>query len=100
MNTWIVANHPVAHHTATYLAGPRLTTIEPNRLVSTSAESFEQEEHGEKVFFMKGRIMAGQPDLSKNEYGDVEFAWLAKEEVEGRVGRRYWDSVRNMLSER
>ena len=49
---------------------------------------------------MKGRIMAGQVDLSKNEFGDKEFRWLAKEEVGEVVTREYWSSVRNMLVER
>ena len=49
---------------------------------------------------MKGRVMAGQADLTKNEYGDQEFQWLAKEEVQPLVGDRYWSFVRNMLTER
>ena len=49
---------------------------------------------------MKGRIMAGQADLAKNEYGDQDFQWLAKEEVEERVGEKYWSDVKNMLTER
>lgn len=59
-----------------------------------------REEYGEKVFFMKARIMAGQADLSKNEYGDQEFKWLAKEEVQDVVTQAYWSSVKNMLTER
>ena len=49
---------------------------------------------------MKGRIMAGQADLVKNEYGDQEFNWLVKEEVEQRVGPKYWSAVGNMLADR
>ena len=49
---------------------------------------------------MKGRIMSGQADLSKNEYGDQEFQWLAKEEIEEKVGPKYWSAVKNMLAER
>lgn len=74
--------------------------IQPNRLVSTSTEEVEQEEYGKKVFFMKGRIMAGQADLTKNEYGDLDFQWLAKEEVQDKVGEKYWSDVKNMLTER
>ena len=99
MNTWMLGNHPIGHHVSR-LKTPRLTKIQPNRLVPTSTEEFEQEEHGERVFFMKGRIMAGQADLSRNEFGDQEFLWLAKEEVEGKVTPKYWSSVRNMLTER
>ena len=105
MNTWIVGNHPVGHHTHSFQRGFK-STLAANHLVPTSTrarggeEGVEREEHGEKVFFMKGRIMAGQADLAKNEYGDQEFRWLAKEEVQKAVTPGYWSSVRNMLAER
>ena len=100
MNTWVVGNHPVAHYEYPYRGSEiKTNTIAPNRLVSTSSE-IEAEEHGEKVFFMKGRIMAGQVDLSKNEYGDEDYQWLVKEEIEPVVGRKYWSSVKSMLTER
>ncbi|KAK3718225.1 hypothetical protein LTR37_005340 [Vermiconidia calcicola] len=100
LNTWLPANHPIGHHSLTY-SSPILSKIPPNRFVSTShTEEYEQEEYGEKVFFMKGRIMAGQADIGKNEFGDRDFCWVSREEVEERVGREYWRSVRNMLVER
>lgn len=99
MNTWVVGNHPVGHHSLDFRS-PILSKIPPNRLVSTSKDEIEQEEYGERVFFMKSRIMAGQVDLSKNEYGDSEHQWLAKEEVEKKVHPGYWSSIRNMLTER
>ncbi|KAK4546625.1 hypothetical protein LTR36_001842 [Oleoguttula mirabilis] len=105
MNTWIVGNHPVGHHAYTY-ALPILSKLAANKLVPTSAaarrgeEGEEREEFGEKAFFMKARIMAGQADVSKNEYGHSEFQWLAKEEVKKAVTPGYWSSVRNMLAER
>ena len=77
-----------------------MAKVVPNRLVATSSEEFEQEEYGEKVFFLRGRIMAGQADLSKNEYGDQAFQWLVKEEIEPVVTPKYWSCVRNMLAER
>ncbi|KAK3635806.1 hypothetical protein LTR56_014512 [Elasticomyces elasticus] len=106
MNTWIVGTHPVGHHQMLYTSGgapaPRLAKIAPNHLVSTSQNlpEHEQEEYGEKVFFMKGRMLSGQADLSKNEYKDQEFRWLAREEVEEVVTGGYWRSVRGMLAER
>ncbi|KAK3105505.1 hypothetical protein LTR53_018305, partial [Teratosphaeriaceae sp. CCFEE 6253] len=104
MNTWIVGNHPIGHHQMMYTLDrapkPRLAKVQPNRLVSTSKPEFEQEEYGEKVFFLKGRIMAGQADLEQNEYGDSDFQWLAKEEVHRAVTAGYWKSVSNMLTER
>lgn len=98
MNTWIVGNHPIGHFQRPF-SSPQLTKIVPNRLVSTSKEE-EREEYGEKVFFMKARMMAGQADLAKNEYGDTEFQWLASEEVAEKVHPKYWSSVRHMLTER
>ena len=99
MNTWVVGNHPIGHYISSHFAEPFLAKVKPNPLVSTSAE-FEQEEYGEKVFFMKGRIMAGQADLTKNDYGDKDFQWLAREELQERVGKNYWNAIRGMLTDR
>ena len=104
MNTWIVGNHPVAHYDFTFpqvhASGRGLVNkIPSNPLVSTS-EELEREELGEKVFFMKGRIMAGQVDLTKNQYGDQDYSWLAMEEIEPLVGKKYWSSVKDALTER
>ena len=99
MNTWMVGNHPIGHYAYSFIK-PKVTQIAPNRLVSTSTDMTEQEEYGEKVFFMKGRIMAGQADLGANEFGDQEFRWLTKEEIEKEVTPGYWASIRAMLTER
>ncbi|KAK5130126.1 hypothetical protein LTR08_002466 [Meristemomyces frigidus] len=105
MNTWIVGNHPIGHYAYTYPV-PKTSTLTANRLVPTSSaarrgeEGVQREEFGEKVFFLKARIMAGQADMKKNEYGDGEFRWLAKEEVKEVVTPAYWSGVRNMLTER
>lgn len=99
MNTWIVGSHPIGHHIAKF-SRPIQARISPNRLVRTSDTELERSELGEKVFFMKGRILAGQVDLSGNEFGSRDFAWLAKEEVRERVGAQYWSHVKNMLTER
>jgi large subunit ribosomal protein L46 len=95
----MVGNHPIGHYAANFQK-PQLSKVLPNALVSTSVEEFEQEEYGEKIFFMKGRIMAGQADISKNEYGDKDFHWLTKEEVQNMVHEQYFKSVKNMLTER
>ncbi|KAK4984256.1 hypothetical protein LTR66_002881 [Elasticomyces elasticus] len=87
MNTWIVGNAPVGHFQRRF---PKTISNEANGL----------EESGEKTFFMKVRIMAGQADMAKNELGDTDFKWLAKEEVEQIVHPQYWSQVRNMLVER
>lgn len=98
MNTWVVARHPIGHFKA-MLPEPVQKKISANPLVSTSRD-FEQQEYGEKVFFMKSRIFAGQLDLSKNELGDQEFQWLTKEELKNKVAPPYWTSIRNLLNTR
>lgn len=99
MNTWIVGNHPVGHYAAKF-AKPLLSKILGNRLVSTTKEELEQEEYGERVFFMKARIFAGQADLKLNELGDTEFQWLCKDEIKERVHSQYWSQIQHMLAER
>jgi large subunit ribosomal protein L46 len=54
---------------------------------------------GEKTFFMKARIMAGQADITANELGVEDFKWLAKEEVQKEVSPPYWAHIKNMLVE-
>lgn len=87
MNTWVVGNAPIGHHTHSF--GKAVSNAEKNT-----------EELGEKVFFMKARIMAGQANLGGNVFGDTEFKWLSKEEIEKTVGTKYFASVKNMLTER
>lgn len=87
MNTWVVGNAPVGH----YVFDLPKTRVD---------EAKKVEYLGEKVFFMKARIMAGQADMSKNLFGDQEMQWLTKEEIEKLVAPRYWASIRNMLTER
>lgn len=87
MNTWVVGNAPIGFY-------------EYHRPKAITNGESQIQELGEKVFFMKARIMAGQADLSNNEFGNTEFKWLPKEEVEKLVTPRYWSSVKNMLTER
>ncbi|KAI1918277.1 hypothetical protein LOZ39_002437 [Ophidiomyces ophidiicola] len=87
LNTWMVGYHPVGHY------------VFNNRKPKQDPESGNQL-LGEKTFFMKGRIMAGQADLSANTEGIVDFKWLAKEEIEKHVNSQYWSSIKNMLAER
>ncbi|QIX01098.1 hypothetical protein AMS68_006615 [Peltaster fructicola] len=99
MNTWVVGNHPIGHFQYNY-PSPKTTKFQRQRTPESPAEEVEQEEQGEKVFFMKARILAGQADLAKNIYGDSEYQWLAKEEIESQVTPQYWSYIRNMLTER
>lgn len=99
MNTWVVGNHPVGH-LVTKFSEPQISTIPAHKLVLTAKEEFVQEEYGEKVFFMKARIMAGQANVVNNEMGVRDFAWLAKEEVAEKVTSNYFDRIKNMLPPR
>lgn len=84
MNTWIVGNAPIGYHTWKY------TNPEKNQ-----ESGFMH--IGEKTFFMKGRIMAGKPDLKMNEFGFQDHQWLSRDEVQKIVNPSYWGSIKNML---
>ncbi|KAJ5388648.1 hypothetical protein N7509_011189 [Penicillium cosmopolitanum] len=86
MNTWMVGFHPSGHH----VYKNRKTHVDK----ATGAEN-----HGEKTFFLKSRIMAGQADLSANK--DLkDFKWLSKEEIASYVLPQYYSYVKNMLADR
>lgn len=78
MNTWIVGHAPIGH---------QVLSPTPNG-------------PGSKIFFMKGRIMAGQANLEGNAFGLQDFKWLTREEVRKHVGNRYFSDVKNMLADR
>ena len=84
MNTWIVAHAPVGHYIRTPFYTKEKTLERP----------------GEKTFFMKARIMAGQANLKDNLFGLTDFKWLAKEEVQKHVGMNYYSQIKNMLADR
>jgi large subunit ribosomal protein L46 len=86
MNTWMVGFHPAGHHV--------YKNRKPHVDKVTGAEN-----HGEKTFFLKSRIMAGQADLSANK--DLkDFKWLSKEEIASYVLPQYYSYVKNMLADR
>jgi large subunit ribosomal protein L46 len=87
MNTWIVGNHPVGHRLLQYK--------EPKQ-----DETGGRDNLGEKLFYMKARIMAGQANLTDNKFGLKDFKWLAREELEQQVEKPYWNSIKNMLPAR
>ncbi|PBP27050.1 50S ribosomal subunit L30 [Diplocarpon rosae] len=86
MNTWVVGKVPVGH----YIKVPRYFKGDTSQL----------ERVGEKHFFLKGRIMAGQADLTGNELGYNDFKWLTKQEVGKHVSTQYYSYVKNMLADR
>ncbi|KAK3987910.1 39S mitochondrial ribosomal protein L46-domain-containing protein [Cladorrhinum sp. PSN332] len=83
MNTWIVGRVPVAHRVA----------AEPE--FAEDGKTLKQP--GEKTFYLKGRIMAGQADLKDNAHGLTDFKWLTKDELKETLSRDMWDSVKGML---
>lgn len=85
MNTWIVGNSPVGYY-----------ELKHKSLLQKDTTS----ELGEKTFFMKARIMAGQANLEQNKFGLSDYKWLVKEEISKTVDNHYWASVKNMLSTR
>ena len=87
MNTWVVGNVPIGHYVEDYY---RPIEDTQNRSIQL----------GNKTFFMKGRIMAGQASLNNNQFGLTEFRWLAKEEIQQLVSPKYWSMTENMLTER
>jgi large subunit ribosomal protein L46 len=98
MNTWFVGNHPIGHFV--YQIRDARTTLEaPSPAPSNPPPSQEISLAGEKTFFMKGRIMAGQADVKANELGVEDFKWLAKEEIQKEVSPQYWANIKNMLVE-
>ncbi|EEY22791.1 50S ribosomal subunit L30 [Verticillium alfalfae VaMs.102] len=84
MNTWMVGRVPVAHHVVRPALG----------------EDGSLQKRGEKTFFLKARIMAGQANLEGNPFGYTEFKWLTAEELKASVDEKYYHSVRNMLADR
>ncbi|KAG6006121.1 hypothetical protein E4U21_007357 [Claviceps maximensis] len=84
MNTWIVGRVPVAHVIKPSLEGPDGSVTK----------------RGQKTFFLKGRIMAGQANLKGNPFGYTDFKWLTREELEKELSPEYFHGVRNMMSDR
>ena len=87
MNTWVVGNAPFGHYTYDFLE------------VIHNQER-QTKELGEKTWFMKARIMAGQANLAANTLGYEEFKWLSKEEVHRFVTPRYWKFCADILGDR
>ncbi|KAI1625019.1 39S mitochondrial ribosomal protein L46-domain-containing protein [Exophiala viscosa] len=109
MNTFFVGNHPVGHYVQKFTspipraARPPTTTQKDKASKEMPLKQDLAAEgsmvDGEKTFFMKARIMAGQADLSvAQQGGEIEdFKWLSKDEVEALVHPDYWTRVKNML---
>lgn len=86
MNTFMVGYHPASFH--------RDNWQEPQTDENGVTLS------GEKTFFIKGRIMAGQADLSANAQNLMDFKWLTREELSEHLPTEYYAHVKNSLAER
>jgi len=84
MNTWIVGHAPAGYLIQKPRFGEDSSLVEP----------------GEKTFFMRGRIMAGQADLTGNVFGLSDFQWLTKQEAGNRLPAQYFSAVEKMMSDR
>ena len=87
MNTWTVGRVPIGHFVR-------------SELYPVKPEGSDKVELGDKVFFMKARVMAGQVNLEGNPLGWAEFRWLTKEEIQGLVPTKYWSMTQDMLADR
>lgn len=87
MNTWIVGRHPVAYQ-----------HWEPTYQDDETAEGGRSlKRRGGNVFFLKGRIMAGQADLTDNGFDFVDFKWLTKDELKEQLQPALYQSVETAL---
>ena len=84
MNTWMVGRVPVAH----FVKQPEFR------------EDSSMVRRGEKTFFLKGRILAGQADLKNNKMGLSDFNWLTKDELKEKFDEDYFHAVRLMMANR
>ncbi|KAJ2905594.1 hypothetical protein MKZ38_004888 [Zalerion maritima] len=86
MNTWMVGRMPVAH----MVTSPTMSEENPSEI----------KHKGKKIFFLKGRIMAGQADIGKNTLGLKDFLWLTREELKETLHYMYFRKVKNMMADR
>ncbi|KAF3770149.1 hypothetical protein M406DRAFT_34006 [Cryphonectria parasitica EP155] len=86
MNTWMVGRHPIA-----------LEHREPIYGTDEEGKNRTLKVRGTNVFYLKGRIMAGQVDLTDNEYGITDFKWLTKEELKEHLQPGLYESVEKSM---
>lgn len=98
MNTWQVARHPVGFYNFDFAEHEAMREGGQEKQVATVHDAAKVV--GEKTFFIKTRIFAGQADVGQEKATWQDFAWLAKEEIEKRVHPRYWSRIKNMLAEK
>ncbi|ETN39152.1 uncharacterized protein HMPREF1541_05375 [Cyphellophora europaea CBS 101466] len=99
MNTWQVARHPVGHYAFEHasIEAPKDGEQKDDKQVQSVHDTAE--DVGEKTFFIKTRIFAGQADVAQENAAWEDFAWLSKEEIQQKVHPRYWGRIKNMLAD-
>jgi hypothetical protein len=85
MSVWFVGNAPVAHC--------RLPSNNASGAVNSNTEKLSGAD--QKVFFMKSQIFSGQVHPPRG----VEFAWLTKQELADYMDPKYYQSVKDCLTE-
>ena len=81
MNTWIVGNMPVGHQIYNH---PKKT----------------EDIQGQKIFYMKSKIMAGQVDLHESSMDLEDYQWVTKQELQRALRPRDFAAVKNVLADR
>lgn len=78
MNTWTVGRVPIGH-------------------LSYQFKQPDMGFEGNKVYFLKSRIFAGQCKLQESA-GLEDFGWFTRDEVEERVSPVFWKLISSMLA--
>lgn len=91
MNTWMVGRHPIAHekHAPRYVSDTQ---------TGEGGQVFRGP--GAHVFYLKGRIMAGQADITGNKLGLTDFKWLTKDELQEHLQPLPFRSVQYAMPSR
>ena len=83
LNTWIVGTMPVAHQIFKFKKAPAASGP-----------------IGEKTFYMKARMIAGQVNLDSNHFGFNDFQWVTQHEMQKTLRPRDFAAVKDILAER
>lgn len=96
MDTWIVSRQPIG----VYNPSSPSTSDESNvSLLPLSPLLYLIHSCWQpSTFFYKAHILSGQVHAPKDN-GVQDFAWLTKQEMEGRLEKDYWNGVKDMLSD-
>lgn len=94
MDTWIVSRQPIGVYQP-LLPTPETPQVSLICLFHCKFTYIWQT----STFFYKAHILAGQVNTDPAVSQTREFAWLTKQEIEGRLDRDYWLGVKDMLSD-